>query len=515
MAREAVTIVTIPATGAVGIVADEAAQELPDGAWSEGENVRFEHGYATRFAGHLAALTNPAAAAYHSNVFRCATDDYWVHATLTAAFADNGTTQTNITGSAFTGDADDIFTSCVLGGVFYLNNQIDAPGDWGGAVADNLAALPDWDSTWRCKALRSFKANILALNVTKGASKYTSMVKWSDSTEPGAVPLSWDHTDPTGDARELDLAESSDSVIDGAALGDIFIVYKDRSMYGLQATGGVDVFRYFRLPGDSGMLSQNCVANYPGGHVVLTPSDVITHNGTGPQSILDGRMRRWLFSRIDATNFRRSFVAHNPGRSETWICFPENGETACTKALVWNYKSNTFGVRDLPNITAAGFGPISTTASNTWDADTAVWDDDTTTWDQIDISQADQRLVCSSTDSRMYLMDQTTSYDGTAFETRITRTGMAFGDPASVKLIRALYPRIEGNAGTVLSIQLGAAMDAERAPAWSPAVSYTVGSSYKADTFACGRFISLRITGSSASWRVKSVDADVILKGTY
>lgn len=508
-------IVTIPATGAVGIVADEAAQELPDGAWSDGENVRFEHGYATRMAGHLACLTNPVAAAYHSANFRCPTDDYWVHATLTGAYADNGTTQTNITGAALTGDADDIFTSCVLGGVFYLNNQIDAPSYWGGATASNLAALTGWDSTWRCKALRSFKANLLALNVTKGADKYQSMVKWSDSTEPGAIPLSWDHTDATGDARELDLAESSDAVIDGCALGDLFIVYKDRSTYALQATGGVDVFRYFRLPGDSGMLSQNCVTRFPGGHVVLTPSDVITHNGTGPQSILDGRMRRWLFARIDASNFRRSFLAHNPARSEVWVCFPETGEDACTKALVWNYKSNTFGVRDLPDITSGSFGPISTTASSTWDAETGTWDDDTSVWDQIDVSQADQRLVCASTSSRMYLMDQTTSFDGTAFTTRVQRTGMAFGDASRVKLIRGIYPRIEGNTGTVVSIQVGAAMDAEAAPAWSAAVSYTVGSTYKADCFASGRFISLRISGSADSWRVKSVDADVIMKGYY
>lgn len=509
------TIVTIPATGAVGIVADEASQELPDGSWSSGENVRFEHGYATRFAGHLAALTNPVAAAYHSTIYRCSVADYWVHATLAGAYADDGTTQTNITGATLTGDADDIFTSCVLGGVFYLNNQANVPGYWGGVTTDNLAALTGWDSTWRCKAIRAFKANVLALNITKGTTRYPSMVKWSDSTDPGSVPLSWDHTDATGDARELDLAETSDSVIDGMALGDIFVVYKDRSMYGLQASGGVDVFRYFRLPGDSGTLSQNCVANFPGGHVVLTPSDVITHNGTGPQPIIDGRMRRWLFSRIDATNFRRSFLTHNPGRSEVWVCFPENGEEACTKALVWNYKANTFGVRDLPNITSGAFGPISTTASNLWNSATKKWNEETAKWNQIDVSQADQRLVCSSTASRMYLMDQTTTFDGTSFETLMQRTGMAFGDPSRVKLVKALYPRIEAATGTVVTIQLGASMDAEKSPAWSTAVSYTVGSSYKADTFACGRFISIRVRGSTGSWRLKSVDADVTMKGIY
>jgi hypothetical protein len=341
------------------------------------------------------------------------------------------------------------------------------------------------------------------------------MVKWSDSTEPGAVPLSWDEADATGDARELDLAETSDSLVDGLPLGDVFVAYKDASMWGLQATGGNDVFRYFRLPGDHGALAQNCIANYPGGHVVLTSSDVVTHAGSGAQSILDGRMRRWLFSRLDGTNFRRSFVVHNPAQSEIWVCFPNNGDSFASLALVWNYQGNTFGTRELPNLTAASVGPLDTGTANVWNDDLEVWDSDATTWNQLDVSQADKRLIGSSTASRLYLMDQTTQFAGVPFETMFQRTGMAFGDPSRVKLIRALYPRIEATTGTVVNIQLGAAMDAEKAPVWSPPVAYTVGSSFKADTFAQGRFLALRVYGSSGNWRLKSVDADVITKGNY
>lgn len=511
-------IVTIPASGAAGIVADESAQELPDGAWSSGENVRFEHGYATRVAGHVAALNTPLAQARHITHYSSALGSFWVHATLTGTFADDGTTKTDISGTAWTGDADDAFTSTVLGGVLYINNGADVPGYWGGDVSSNVTDLPGWDSTWRANALRSFKANLIALNVTKGTDKYPSMVKWSDSTEPGQVPLSWDHTDPEGDARELDLAESSDAVVDGQPMGDVFVVYKDRSMYGLQATGGNDIFRYFRLPGDHGILAANCCASFPGGHVVLTPSDVVTHNGAGPQSILTGRMRRWLFSRIDGVAFRRSFVVHNPARSEVWVCFPDNGDTTCTKALIWNYVGNTFGVRDLPGVTAADCGPLDSTASNTWAGDTDPWATDTTTWNQIDISQADRRMLMSG--SALYLMDQSTEFAGTSFESRLERTGLALGEPSRVKLLRAVYPRIDAPTGTVVQIQAGAANDPERAPAWSAPVTYTVGSTYKADMFADGRFaqgrfLALRITGTSGRWRIKSLDVDVAMKGNY
>jgi hypothetical protein len=506
-------IVTIPATGAVGIVSDEVPQELPDGAWGSGENVRFEYGYATRMAGHVEVLNRPSTAAQHVVNYRSALGDFWVHTTLTGAFADDGTTKTDITGAAFTGTADDVFTSTTLGGVLYLNNGADEPQYWGGDVTAPLALLPGWNGNWRARSLRSFKANLIALNISKGSTRFPSMVKWSDTTDPGAVPLSWDEADPTGDARELDLAETSDSVVDGLPMGDVFVVYKDRSMYGLQATGGNDVFRYFRLPGDHGMLAPNCCASFPGGHVVLTPSDVVTHNGAGPQSILEGRMRKWLFSRIDGTNFRRSFLAHNPARAEVWICFPDNGDATCTKALIWNYRSNTFGVRDLPSVTAASFGPLVSPATNSWDNDTEAWDLDATTWNQRDISEADQRVVISG--DRLFLMDQSTRFDGVDFETRIQRTGMALGDPSRVKMIRAVYPRIDAPTGTQVQIQVGGSLDPERAPAWSAPVTYTVGSTYKADTFATGRFLALRLTGNSGRWRLKSVDVDFVTRGAY
>ena len=88
--------------------------------------------------------------------------------------------------------------------------------------------------------------------------------------------------------------------------------------------------------------------------------------------------------------------------------------------------------------------------------------------------------------------------------------------PDTVKTVRAVVPRIDAAAGTQLSIQVGASMDAEIAPTWSNPVTYTVGSSRKADSFATGRFLSVRVTGTTTNqWRLKSYDLDVIDHGAY
>jgi hypothetical protein len=59
-------------------------------------------------------------------------------------------------------------------------------------------------------------------------------------------------------------------------------------------------------------------------------------------------------------------------------------------------------------------------------------------------------------------------------------------------------------------------MDAEQGAAFGAPFAYTVGSSYKADVFATGRFLALRIeSAGGARWRLKSMTLDVQPMGTY
>jgi hypothetical protein len=56
----------------------------------------------------------------------------------------------------------------------------------------------------------------------------------------------------------------------------------------------------------------------------------------------------------------------------------------------------------------------------------------------------------------------------------------------------------------------------EVAPTWSSPVTYTIGSTRKADAFATGRFLSLRIKSTAGfAWRLKGIDLDVVKRGAY
>lgn len=415
--------------------------------------------------------------------------------------------------SNFTGTQDDRWTGGAFSGNLVLNNGVDLPQYWDGTAA-KLRNLTGWNPAWKCDVMVPFKQYLVSLGITKSGAKYPHMVKWSAAALPGAIPTSWDETDVTRDAGELDLAETPDLLVDALPLGDMLIVYKERSMYALRFIGQPFIFQVQRLPGDVGMMARGCGANTPLGHVVLTSGDVVLVTPQGPQSIADGKVRRFIFNNIDANNFRRAFVCTNPQKFEVLVCFPVNGSAYCNMAAVWNWATQTWGLRDLPNATYGASGQISNSVSTTWATDTETWALDATTWNENEYAPGEARLMFS-TPTAIRAFDVGTSDDGsTQITGSLERVGMYFDDASTVKLLRGIRPRIDAPNGAQVTVQAGAAMTPDSAPIWSDPVTFTAGSDFKADTFSQGRYLAIRLS-CNRPWRIRSLDLDIVPTGSY
>ncbi|MDQ5947318.1 MAG: hypothetical protein QG619_2750 [Pseudomonadota bacterium] len=508
--------ITIPLLGSAGVVKDIQPHELPLSALSDATNVRFRDGAAERITGDKQIFATAANIPYQVMLYRTATTLFLVHAHLAAVFVDSSSARTDITGTAPTGGAGDHWTGGVFVGTLIMNNGKDKPMFWAGDTANNLATLTNWDANHTCKVLRPWKNYLVALDITKTSTRYKHMVKWSAAADPGTLPA-WDETDAATDAGEIDLAETTDNMVDALPLGDSLVIYKTASCYSMTYIGGQYVFQFRRLPGEWGMLAPNCGCIVPAGHVVLTAGDVVLNTGAGMQSILSNRMRKWLFDAMDTTYYDRSFVVSNPSKNEVWICFPTVGASVCTQALIWNWTENTFALRDLDSVTAITSGQFEYAVSDPWSTDAAAWDADTTIWDTSDIPLAQSSLIMGTTDKYLLVADDSvTQFHAEDYTSRIERKGLAFDAPDQVKLLRGITPRIDGTAGQTVYIQGGGAMDAEGNYTWSEPVPYVVGTTRKADLFATGRFLAYRIYSTTGmGWRVRSIDLDVQPMGGY
>lgn len=504
----------LDALGDGGVNRDQAGFELGPNVWTDALNVRMYQGWATSFDGS-SRIISPSSTAYWLSPYYTATARYLVYAGTAKIYRHDGTTETDITPTpAPTGAASDKWTGGVLTGILIVNNGKDGP--WYYSGTGTAAALTAWPASTTCKALRPFKNFLVALNVTKSGTNYPFMVKWSHEADPGSIPASWDTTNPAYDAGEQDLAETPDKVIDCLPLGDINVIYKERSAYGMQYIGPPYIWRFFRLPGELGMLTQNCAAVTPLGHVVLAQGDVYLHNGGEPKSIIDQRMRNWLFASIDPDNYAACFVTMNPRKQEVWICFPEVGRTVCTKALVWSWANDTLSVRELQNYTAGTVG-VLTYLGDTWNSDSSSWSSDVTTWnDGADFNLNDSRMFMASTDAANGIqgVDTGSAFNGLAISSYVEKTGMHFDSPDAIKLVRRVWPKIDASAGTQITVQIGASMDAMTAPTYATPVTFTVGTDQHVDTFVSGRYLAIKMSATSR-WRTRSLDLDVVPQGKF
>lgn len=358
MASEVVDLINSP-----GIIRDFPVHRLTKNAFSDGKNAKFTEDGAQPTAGDRAVLSETNLVPNWIAAFPPITNPNWIYGTDSELWVIDGDEHTEITrtSSNYNGIATERWNSCFLNGVGLFNNTIDIPQVW--TEFDRtvpLIDLPNWDATRRCKSLRSFKNFLIALDMTDSGVRRPYRIVWSHPAAPGEYPISWDTEDPTKDSREIDLAETGDHLVDSLPLGNLNIVYKETSTWGMQYIGAPFYFRFYNILPTQGLLVRDCVVAMPKGHVVCTQDDIILHEGVAQQSvsILDTKIRKWLFSSIDPDNFRNCFMFADNFKDEVWFCFPEVGNIYATKAIIWDWSSNSLGIRDLNNVPFIAVGPV-------------------------------------------------------------------------------------------------------------------------------------------------------------
>lgn len=509
--------------GKAGLNLDNEPNDLASGEiieWSGGGNVRFNNGYVEKFTGHSTPNGTPVVTPY-GIFFSNVTNRYQVYTGLAKIYAVTGTTHTNITRALgdYTGAAANRWNGGTLAGTLILNNGVDDPQFWAGDIGTPCAKLTNWPANTKAKVIRVLDNFVIALNITESSSNYASMVRWSTPADPGTLPASWDYTDPTNESGRVEgvLSSTPDKIVDGLALGNTFMIYKENSTYSMQYTGGQDVFRFACVSKTSGILGIDCVASFHGGHAVLADGDIVLNQGVGSmQSIIDRKMRSWIYNNIDSDNREKSIAVTNARKNEIWFCIPQVGQTWPNTAVVWNYMDNTWGIRDLPSITHANAGIISASTVDVWDNRTDVWDDADGVWAVDEYSKTTPRVMMTSSDGNLYLADITRSFNGTPMTAYIERTGLDFGAPDKIKMCKGVRPRFDAADGTIIRVYVGQQSDLDGAITWSTPVNFTIGTSLKADLFVTGRYLAIKFESvAQGSWRLKTFDMDIEFVGDY
>ena len=525
-------LIPVNNVGEVGIVKDINPWELPPNVWSDGNNVRSEHGAITKSPGYAEVMaTCPIVPLYITNL-NTAADNYWIIGGTAAihVFKESNTTWYNITGTSgpYSATAEENWTSTVLGGILIMTNGFDDPQFWAltngePSTSTVMADLTAWPADTECKSMRAFRSFLVALNVndSSGVSDvgYSRLVKWSTEAATQTLPSSWDETSATVDAGTYELADTRGAILDGLPLRDTFMIYKDDSIYSMTYVGTPFIFAFRQLSPSVGALTKNCVAEFDGGHFFFGNGDIYINDGQKVTSILPHKIRDYVFDFIDGAQYKKSFVVADYGNTEMWACFPtaENTSDQCNKAVVWNWTNKACTLRDLPNLSHIGYGSIADPNSfTTWAAATGItWSAALGAWSATWSTVENVLVMASLTDTKIYRNASGNQEDTTDMTSYIERTGMAMGaqgqeDRTSVKRIKAIWPRMEVSGANTVNVYVGTQMSTEEGVTWTSAYTFNPDSESKVSCRASGKLYGVKFESTGDfDWRLDGYDIEL------
>ena len=564
-------IIRLHNIGAIGVIKDLPEHEMPPEAWTEAVNVRFRSNRIEKFKGHESVYDYDTTASGTTTLREIATQPwfampvqtssvlYWIYAgpndVYAATISNNNINLNKLDSTAsatlsYSSDPATRWNGAVLAGLPYLTNNSDPLQVWTPVSASQRLQDAQWDAsagtTWAtrtagavtCAVFRTYREFGIALKTTEGTDEYPRRLRWSHPVSSGQQPDSWE-VKTTNDAGYKDFNETDDYIVDCAQLNDINVVYKQNVCWVMQYVGGPLVMS-FRPLFEFGALTTECVRAFKGKHIVLTSDfDVILHNAQQYESIVTNKHKLYLQNDIDENYTNNCFVQINWEYDEIWICYPETGVSNpnwCTKALVWNWQTNTFTFRELPLASYIAVGPVEKSASDlTYDAMIGV------TYDSTDLTYntrgykgtGRQMLMCrpylsssASGSPKLYLVDSTETFDDDTITSRLERysvpmwaadrSGKIVIDVQRMKRIKAVYPVITAADGETFNFYIGTQSEIGGTVTWNGPYSFVKGTDRRINTRITGRYLAIRIIASSTqNWKLTGLELDVEPAGYY
>lgn len=523
-------LLTLSNIGSSGINTDITPWELGKDFVTAGRNFRVKDGAFTPNGGQTEAVASPDSTMEVGFLMsvRLAENDYWIQASRTKIFAADGTAGwfdiSSTGGYTLAAGAEWYWNGCQMGDMVVMNNSQISP-----EYVQNLSStstlaplifrtLPSvggapgvietWDDLgYTCTAMRAHKNFLFALGLS-GVDGNPNAYRISTPADTDGYPYTWDPADRSGLAVMAQLGSDGGKILDGLTLRNDFVIYSRDSIDLLTFNANSEFFWDRReLSTSIGIIATNCVVAADGKHFFMSDGDVFMTNGSEITSIMHNRIQRRYNAKAHKVFMHRSFAMVNVALKEVWFCIPEGTSETPNIAFIYNYRDDSWAVKDLPTTMAcADYGPSKTPAEiaieDQWDGDTETeWDVDQKPWGATTITPTNRSLLGVYTGGSLNYIDplfSTAPISGSAnVDFFIERTDFPLEGYAAAATVTRVYPHAKGSA---FEFRFGSQQSPDGGVIWQPYQIFRPGIDRKLD---------FRSSGVLIAWSVRSINNEV------
>ena len=546
--------------GKMGVNTDVPAWQLPPNVWSSSNNVRFDDLSVRKSQGlkevfdDLGNLTPLHLETYQSGN---GTGTFWIAFGEASIQLWDGSSWSYITPdpapTPLPVDSPGQWQTTKLGSIVYATNGINPPYYWDGNKDNNFEPIPDWTSSdssphkyGAVQTLAGFKSflwagNVFVNNDDTGSAQnknFGRSVYWSNMTN-FYTPPNWDIKDDS-DAGFYELLDSMGGVVHMQQLRESMMIYKSDSIIVSTFIGAPFMFTFQTISPEIGVLCKNAVADFPGGHWFVGRSDCYVNNGQTIETKLTNRVQSEMFKDIDGDYAHNTYCVTDWANNEIWTCYPTVGSSRPNRALIWNYKNDTFSFRDLFEKTGHikyGIAPVQKGVQ--WGGDVPVgdevgpppmemstnyytggWETSTDSWGTQSYDDAVEHLVWANSEDlsgerQLYRHESGNLIKGVTMPTAIERSGIDLGDPSTVKYVSAVYPKMwTSSADATFNVWTAHQMNTEDTVTWEGPKVFNPDTMNKISVRTSGKFFGIRMeSNGDFDWLLSGLEWETATSG--
>lgn len=193
--------------------------------------------------------------------------------------------------------------------------------------------------------------------------RLSGVVRTSDLAVPGSLPNNWNpFASGVSTADEFTLSETN-VIQDMKSLQGNMYIYSTDSIHVMRLTGNSKApVSFAPVTDEYGCLVTGAIKEYDGKHFVVGSNDIYVFSGNPGtiQSLAQGRVKEYFYNNLNPIHERQMFILQNHQELEIWLCYPTLSSTGgeCDEALIWNYRDNTWTIRELNAVASGDVGPI-------------------------------------------------------------------------------------------------------------------------------------------------------------